>query len=693
MTILRADYFDGKSSLKHPVTMMVGGGKLRIVGRDVDAEFNVRRVRRSLPVAGTPRWFYLPGGGACVTTDIEAAEHLTRKRRYERMLVKWESHPVYAGLAVAMVAVLIWMMVDFGVPAAAEAIATRIPVEAEATLGRESLAGLDRYMMKPSRLPAERQRVLREKLAEMVRISGEPITYQLEFRASPVIGANAFALPSGIVIMTDELVKMAKGDREVLGVLAHELGHLHHRHTMRRLLEASATALVIAGVTGDIASASSLAASAPTLLLQTKYSRGNEREADVYAIAMLRKSGINPRVLGDILARMEAKAGGGPGLPDFLSSHPATQERVALSHAGSPEVEPEPPPELPRLTALDPVQREIVALAAAKDFAGLERVLGSAWTANESGAPGAENALRALGKLPGSARADLERWAKQEPSSYAAALALAGFHTHQAVEARGYAAAADTPKENLMAMRQSLALARVELERAVQLSPNPYVARRMLMGSARHRGDRAAELQHYAEALKLAPKDVELRLAHMTMLEPDWGGSQDQMAAYLEESRRELTEAELARLAARLPAARARERAAAGNWDQALSLLDESIALDATAGSLCERSRVLGLLKRSADAIADVTQALAKMPDHRSCLRQAVRATEGVEDPNEVVRVLNLVLESDPASVEARSQRGFALEFLGKADLARKDFEEAARLGDEWADQQLAKKK
>jgi predicted Zn-dependent protease len=461
---------------------------------------------------------------------------------------------------------------------------------------------------------------------------------------------------------------------------------------MRRLLEASATALVVAGITGDLASASSLAASAPTLLLQTKYSRSNEHEADVYAIDMLRKAGINPRVLGDILARMAEKAGGGPGVPDFLSSHPATKERVALSSEGSPEMEPEPPPETPKLAALDPVCARSSHWAA-KDFAGLERVLGGAWTATESGAPGAENAFRALGKIPNAARADLERWAKQEPSSYAASLALAGFHANQAMEARGFAATADTPKENFAAMRQSLALARAELERAVTLSPSPYVARRMLMASARLRGDRAGEQANYAEALKLAPKDVELRLAHMTMLEPRWGGSEAQMQAYIEESRRDLKEAEVARLSARLPAVRAYERAAAGEWEHALKLYDESIALDAAAGSLCERARVLTTLKRSAEAIADVTQALDKARDNRTCLRQAVRAVEELQDPNEVVRVLSLVLESDPASVEARNQRGFAYEFLGKADLARKDYAAAAQLGDEWAEQQIEKKK
>jgi Zn-dependent protease with chaperone function len=285
-------------------------------------------VRRSLRIANTPRWLYLPGGGACVTSDNAAVDRITRERRYERVLHKWESRPAYAALAVALVVGMLWLLVDRGVPVAVERIAEHIPVEAEAALGRETLRTLDDRMMRKSTLPGSRQDSLRAKFADMARAAGETTPYSLEFRQS-FIGANAFALPSGIIVVTDDLV---------LGVLAHELGHVKHRHTMRRLLEGSATALIIAGVTGDVASTTSLAAAAPAVLLQTKYSRDNEREADAYAVQMMRKANVDPTYLARILTRMERGAGArGTRIPAFLSTHPQTGEREALALAAAGE--------------------------------------------------------------------------------------------------------------------------------------------------------------------------------------------------------------------------------------------------------------------------------------------------------------------------------------------------------------------
>jgi predicted Zn-dependent protease len=327
MSVLQADYFDGKTSRKHPVSVMIAGGRLKVIGRDVNEEFDARGVRRSLRIANTPRWLYLPGGGACVTSDNDAVDRMTRDRRYEIVLHRWESRPAYAVVAIAMVVAALWLLIDRVLPVAVEAIAARIPVEAEAALGRETLAGMERYFLQPSKLTAARRDRLRSRFDAAVRATGEATPYQLEFRSSPVIGPNAFALPSGIIVMTDELVLLAHNDREVIAVLAHELGHVRQRHTMRRLLESSATALIIAGVTGDIASTTSLAAAAPTLLLQTKYSRDHEREADRYAVEMMRKAGIEPRHFAAILARLEGEAPRRGGLPTFLASHPPTDER------------------------------------------------------------------------------------------------------------------------------------------------------------------------------------------------------------------------------------------------------------------------------------------------------------------------------------------------------------------------------
>jgi predicted Zn-dependent protease len=331
MSTIAAHYFDGRRAQRHPVTLVPSGGRIKIVGRDVDAEFESTRVRVSTRIAATPRWIFLPGGGACVTDDNDAIDRLVRERPVQRVVHRMEAHPALAALAVLLVAALFWAIVDYALPYAAARVAEHIPVEAEDALGREALAGMDQFGLAPSDLPQERRAELAARLGALAALAPDAPAYRLEFRAAPIIGANAFALPSGIIVLTDELVALAQADEEILAVLAHELGHVRHRHIMRRLLEGSAVALLVAGVTGDVAAATSLAAAAPTLVLQSKFSRDNEREADAYALGLLRRAGIGPQHFAAILARMEAQAPRGPMLPTFLSSHPATQERKALS--------------------------------------------------------------------------------------------------------------------------------------------------------------------------------------------------------------------------------------------------------------------------------------------------------------------------------------------------------------------------
>ena len=496
MSVLKADYFDGHSSRKHPVSVVIAGGRLKVVGRDVNEEVDARGVRRSLRIADTPRWLYLPGGGACVTTDNDAVDRMTRDRRYERILHRWESRPIYAVIAIALVVATLWLLIDRVLPVAVSEIAQRIPLEAETALGRRTLEGMDQHFLQPTQLSAARQKRLRGKLDDMARATGETTPYRLEFRASPIIGPNAFALPSGIIVMTDELVQLAKNDPEVLAVLAHELGHVHHRHTMRRLLEGSATVLIIAGVTGDIASAASLAATAPTLLLQTRYSRDNEREADRYAIDMMKKAGLDPRYLGSLLARLESEVGRRGTLPSFLSSHPPTEERGRLSGAapadaeGEEEIDQEEAaeakqaPATRKLNAIDPVQRQVVSLLEQRDYPELERVLGGlqlAFEADESASASLENAYHAFDKVPRGADAAFNEWAKKYPSSYVALTARGSYFYYQGLDARGTAYFRNTPAKNIRAMRSYLGWARLDLEHSLTLTTKPYLSRMTLM--------------------------------------------------------------------------------------------------------------------------------------------------------------------------------------------------------------------
>ena len=86
MSVIEAGYFDGKSSVKRPVGIVVSRGRMKIIGRDLEQEFDARLVRRSLRIANTPRWLYLPGGGSrnpATRETVDARMHYAKMKGNE----------------------------------------------------------------------------------------------------------------------------------------------------------------------------------------------------------------------------------------------------------------------------------------------------------------------------------------------------------------------------------------------------------------------------------------------------------------------------------------------------------------------------------------------------------------------------------------------------------------------------------
>ena len=110
-------------------------------------------------------------------------------------------------------------------------------------------------------------------------------------------------------------------------MLAHELGHVAQRHSLRSMLQNAGVLLLVSATFGDLTSITSFAATVPTALVQLQYSRRFEREADDYAVGLLADARIDPDALAAILERLERASPAEP-LPAYLSTHPDTGERL-----------------------------------------------------------------------------------------------------------------------------------------------------------------------------------------------------------------------------------------------------------------------------------------------------------------------------------------------------------------------------
>jgi Zn-dependent protease with chaperone function len=325
--------YDGISSAQVPIRFGVDApGRLLIeAGTAVEIIEDLRTLRVGTRVANTRRTLWLADGRQIQSDDNDAIDRMFAARGGMEALVhllesNW--HMALAGVAVTLIAavLLIW----YGLPWAADQAAFAVPISWEREAGAQTLTSLQALGFADSKLPKARQDELRELFQRFVDDLHEARDYRLEFRHW--IGPNAFALPGGTVVFTDQIVELFDNDDEFLAVLAHEVGHLEHRHVLRTVMRGASVAVLTAVMFGDVGSASSIIVAVPTTLVYSAYSREFERDADAYAFAELKRRGKSPRAFAEAMRKLEAatrdnEESDGSGW-SYLSSHPDTAERI-----------------------------------------------------------------------------------------------------------------------------------------------------------------------------------------------------------------------------------------------------------------------------------------------------------------------------------------------------------------------------
>ena len=335
-------FSNGKTSHTVKAILKPGGAdRLTVVSAEsgevlvAAAQFDVNISSR---LGSTPRRLEFFDGEAFFTDDNGAIDELVRSREdigFSSILHTIESQVGLVVVAAILTLLIVWASLTRGIPYLAREVAFQLPQSVQESVGAGSLDILDRLVFEPSALNTEKIASLRSLMNPFLAL--ESSNPRIEFRSG--VGPNAFALPDGTVVFTDELIELADDEEEILAILFHEMGHLHHRHILRRTLQDSVITLGVIFVTGDVESANILLGM-PALFLDLRYSRDFEIEADRFALETMSSEGIDlskfERImnkLDSLTATDEFSSSGATTnskLLDYLSTHPSTSERIAL---------------------------------------------------------------------------------------------------------------------------------------------------------------------------------------------------------------------------------------------------------------------------------------------------------------------------------------------------------------------------
>jgi predicted Zn-dependent protease len=329
-----AHYLDGRTAIRHRVTITVTPTALQILTsggeikqwpygqiRQTQGIYNGEPVR--LEFGPEPAEAVVISSPALLTNIHKAApaiaQHL-HNPSWRRARARWT---FCAALGVVL---LIVGLYRWGIPGMAAVATPYVPLAWEETLGQrviEHLAPEARQCRDPDRL---------RKLNHVVQALAatrptSPYRIRISVVDDPEI--NAFAAPGGQVVILRGLLEQTDSPEQLAGVLSHELQHVYQRHSTRAILEQTATSFILTAVSGDLSGGLAWGLEGARSVGSLHYSRAHETEADIEGLRMMQAARLNPAAMIAFYQVMQTADRDHAGLPDFLSTHPDVDERLA----------------------------------------------------------------------------------------------------------------------------------------------------------------------------------------------------------------------------------------------------------------------------------------------------------------------------------------------------------------------------
>lgn len=311
-----------------------------LVGGEVKAIISYNNIKISV-VGMDDKYICMEGKGAdgeharLLVSDKEIAAHMvalgapravtdqlgkvasTRARRKAGRL------SVFVALAGILAAIIMLLWLSFGW--AVDSIVEEVPPQWEVEIGRSAAREiLEQHAICSDQAMNKSVQELGSRL-----VMGLGMTpYRWRIRIIDDEEINAFALPGGYVFINRGLLKRSYDGYQVAGVLAHEFQHVLHRHGIKNMVRQIGLMTIVYAVLGDAGAIESFLVGNAANLASMSFNRDQETEADVHAMELIYKAGLEPTGLMKFMEMLSKEEGLAGSIPTFLSTHPASDDRA-----------------------------------------------------------------------------------------------------------------------------------------------------------------------------------------------------------------------------------------------------------------------------------------------------------------------------------------------------------------------------
>lgn len=321
----------GRSQCLPVTVLMTASDGLRIV--DLSNQLLVETANSQIKVAeklaSVPREMSLYDQGLVVVDSTAAVDTWIASNSKQNTVSKLERSMSTVLLCTILVPVFLFVFFKYLIPSSAILFADYVPKSLVNIASKHTLSALDSSILAETSLDDETRNNYQNMWQDVISKIDVPTQFNIQFRQSETMGANAFALPNGTIVITDELVKLIDDDHDLLtAILLHEIGHIEHKHSMRLISEALATSIAVNYFFADLGGLVEFFAGISNTVVQNQFSQKLEWEADNYALSKLDELGMDRESFADAMKKLADTLPKESKLTLLLQSHPSMQSRI-----------------------------------------------------------------------------------------------------------------------------------------------------------------------------------------------------------------------------------------------------------------------------------------------------------------------------------------------------------------------------